>query len=668
MMTAIGSILSDQVVTALALTLFHSLWEGVLLALVTTGFVYFFRSGRPLFRYSAYYTLLLIMPVMFAVTFFIVYDNQEVSVPPSVHPVSSTQALVSTSSLTNSAISHPVNLASPHWLKIPVDFIENYANWMVLMWFAGFLFFLVKFSGSLWMVYRLKNKSLYAVPEYWESRLRVLAQSIGVKGKIKLAESALAHIPITIGYLKPVILVPVGTISGVPPQQLEAILLHEIAHIYRKDYILNILQCIVEMLFFYHPVVWWLSGLIRDEREHICDDIALSINNDQLNYIKALTLMEEMNVKSPVIASAFTGSRKKLLGRVKRLIKPTRAKINPGAGITATMLLISLVFVISLTAFSFFPDSYDLTGRESGERFYNILPSGVLKSTSSMSEEIKPVPAGAIPETAAGEPDTIIATSKSGKVTIKVYTDTVDNDDQREIKVFVEALEEQLNEFDNQKKEIEEQVIVLKSMKDQVDSITKTIVIRSGDSIRVITRDSTFILPEGFDTTFSSGEGFQLFGFEVPDIPEFPESPEMPDLRYYYFDDQQIEAGRQFERALREQERKMKDFEWQQRKMERTNPDMPIIIDDPSRINHEWKWVEGAPVPEMNPVEKIIRQELRDDGLISGWKKYVVEIGPKAMYLNGEKQPKEIFRKYRKLVESLDQNVQENNSTFKIIF
>ena len=94
-----------------------------------------------------------------------------------------------------------------------------------------------------------------------------------------LLESSLAGVPVVVGYCA-VILMPVGLLTGLPAGQIEAILLHELAHIRRRDYLVNLLQTFVEGLLFYHPAVWWISAVIRAEREHCCDDAVVSTQGD----------------------------------------------------------------------------------------------------------------------------------------------------------------------------------------------------------------------------------------------------------------------------------------------------------------------------------------------------------------------------------------------------
>jgi beta-lactamase regulating signal transducer with metallopeptidase domain len=631
-MNFLESLWSAEFIRSFALALFHSLWQGALIALIAAFSMVFLRNHRPALRYAVLYLLLMLLPVFFITTFLLNYNQQNTGIDQGFYAIEqhSLQAFQAESGLFSSQATG----TGTAWYNEFRQFLENNARWFVLFWLSGFIIFLIRFFGSLLYINRLKTTNVYPVSWQWKEKISHLSARIGLKCTVRLAESAIARIPMTIGYLKPVILLPVGTLSGVPPQQIDAILLHELAHILRKDYLLNIIQSVIELLLFYHPLTWWLSGLIRQEREHICDDLAVEVNQDHINYIKALTTMEELNLKSPHLATAITGSRKKLLFRVKRLLTPVKLRKSLSEGIIALLLLLGLIFALSLNALSVIPTSFDLKGRESGEKIYNILPF----DPDAMINAGYDLSYGQPEKTIAAKnsaPDTIISTSKSGKVVVKVYTDSIDDADERELEIFVETIDDQVREHDHARKEYEKQVIILKSNQVQLDGIRKIVVIKTGDSIRVIKGDSVIFLQGSVDTSFSTQGDYYFYEY---DFPEMPEIPEIPDLEYLYHDDDHLQ--------------------WAEDHLLISPPDTPP----------NFQWTPQPPEPPVRNSERIIRQELRDDALITKGKKYIVELDAKAMYINGEKQPKETYRKYRKLVESLEQKTFEGDETFKMIF
>jgi len=686
-MNVMQTIISDEFIRAFSLSLFHSLWQGALVAILAGGIAIFLRRHRPVIKYGAYYALLCLLPVFFIATFLLTYENQArvndeeyfgVVSNPAVQALNNSAGFLAQ---TQSGSEESIFSAFYHNL---LAFMENHANWMVMLWFAGFFVFLFRFAGSLLYIHRLRSTQLYRVDSQWEARLDELAGMIGLKRPVIFAESARAKIPMTIGYLKPVILLPLGTLSGVPPQQIEAILLHELAHILRKDYLLNIIQSCIEWLMFYHPATWWLSGLIREEREHICDDIVISVNQDHINYIKALTTMEELNIKSPSLATAITGNRRKLLARVKRIIAPGKLRKGFSEGSIAFVLFIGLLFILSLNAFTYIPSTNDLKGRESGEHVYNILPFNPVSQTSAMPV-MKPEPFPQSNPAVFNDPDTIVSTSKSGKVVVHLYTDTADVDAEKNLQVFVETIDDMVND----RQTLHEEVIILKREAEKLDSLRRVKVIKVGDSIKVIKEDTIIWIPAGMDTSFTTEEGFSFYEFEMPEIPDLPYfrgvedytiisgRPDMPKIEYHFefdgdsahwveWDHSQLE----FERQLRDFEQQKFEFESQARDFERQSMEARVEY-KAHDFPREFKWT-SPDMPEtdqyVNKPGRIIRQELADDGLTVGGKKYIIELDSKAMYINGEKQSKETYRKYRRLVESLEQMNFDGDDTYKLIY
>jgi hypothetical protein len=598
-----------------------------------------------------------------------------------------------------------------------------------MLWFTGFLFFLIRFSGSIFYINRLRHRQVYPVSDHWKAKLNMLSGQIGLHQKVKLAESALARIPLTIGYLKPIILLPVGTLSGVPPQQIDAILLHELAHIMRKDYLLNIIQSLVELLFFYHPVTWWLSERIRQEREHICDDLAVSVNHDHLNYIKALTTMEELNSKSPVLATAITGSKKRLLFRVKRLLAPVKMKKGFGEGIIAFLLLVTLIFTLSLNALSYIPSTYDLTGRESGERTFNLLaihPVDIQKGISQPSQ-VRPDPqAGMMIE----QPDTVIATSKSGKVKISVYTDSTDQVQQEELERIAESMDRNAQEYDRARQHYITAIERKKTDEARFGEEKKFIIITKSDSASG-NGDSVIVICD------DSGPAWRGRHFEYRAQQGYPVPPHVPEMHYFYScpespgriqhrekiitikkdsletidtiifigggnhpviitDSGSFEwSGEFMEDQLKDLEgfewsedlwedrlRDMKEYQWAAEEYQDQLMDIQIDIekDFHEKGMDEYLLYGMPPLPPVPPVgeftpdhkvasaEKIIRQELRDDGLILPRKDYIIDMDVNGMYINGEKQSKEVFRKYKKLIESLEALDFDTGDHFRLIF
>src|SRR5438045_2418615 len=131
------------------------------------------------------------------------------------------------------------------------------------------------------------------------ARAHRLAARLRVNRPVRLLQSALVHVPAVLGCVRPVILLPASALTGLTPLQLEALLAHELAHVRRYDYLVNLVQSVIETLLFYHPAVWWISARVRDEREHCCDDLAVAVCGDPHFYASALLSMERLRVTTP---------------------------------------------------------------------------------------------------------------------------------------------------------------------------------------------------------------------------------------------------------------------------------------------------------------------------------------------------------------------------------
>ncbi len=145
-----------------------------------------------------------------------------------------------------------------------------------------------------------------------------LSERMGVRRAVRLMQSAMVQAPTVIGWLRPVVLIPVGCLTGLSAAQVEAILAHELAHIRRHDYLVSVIQSVVEALLFYHPAVWWVSKQMRRERESCCDDVAVKLSGDRIAYARALSWLEEHRAAAPELVLGANGGV--LTMRIKRLL------------------------------------------------------------------------------------------------------------------------------------------------------------------------------------------------------------------------------------------------------------------------------------------------------------------------------------------------------------
>jgi uncharacterized protein involved in exopolysaccharide biosynthesis/beta-lactamase regulating signal transducer with metallopeptidase domain len=209
--------------------------------------------------------------------------------------------------------------------------LEASSQWLGAMtpvlagaWLLGVAVCLSRLTCGAWVVRRVRTEGNEPVGLEWLERLNDLRLRLNVCRPVRLLKSTLVEVPTVVGWLRPVILLPASTIAGLTPDQLETILAHELAHVRRLDYLVNAFQCLVESLMFYHPVVWWISRCIREERENCCDDLVLQICENRLVYARALALLEESRLELPRLAFAASGGS--LLNRIRRMLGATDSR------------------------------------------------------------------------------------------------------------------------------------------------------------------------------------------------------------------------------------------------------------------------------------------------------------------------------------------------------
>jgi TonB family protein len=289
-------------------TLLHFLWQGALVALILAC-VFALLSGRSAQpRYLAACAALVLMAILPLITFARIVAAERsaantflISIPQSI-------------SVTGHGIATPTE---PLLYRIAAAFDRSMPA-VLAVWLAGVVLLFLRLGIGLIIARRMMSAATQPPPRDLLHVFDRLARRIEVTRPIRLLQSALVQVPTVIGWLRPVVLIPLGCLSGLSPTQVEAILVHELSHIRRHDYLVSVLQSIVEALLFYHPAVWWVSRHIRREREHCCDDLAVQYAEDALTYARALSLLEEHRSALPAIALGANGGI--LTMRIKRLL------------------------------------------------------------------------------------------------------------------------------------------------------------------------------------------------------------------------------------------------------------------------------------------------------------------------------------------------------------
>jgi beta-lactamase regulating signal transducer with metallopeptidase domain len=227
------------------------------------------------------------------------------------------------------------------WMGRALYALENCFPWLILVWWVGVFLLSLRHMAGWVGVQQIRQRDTSPVTGSVRDTFSRLAGQLGVARPVELLKSASARTPVAIGWIRPVVLIPASLLTSLSPRQLETILTHELAHIRRHDYLVNLIQAFVETVLFYHPAVWWISHRIREEREMCCDDMAVGICGDRSLYARALAAVAEFGTATLQPAVAATGGT--LLMRIKRVLGlPTEGFPLRNVWIAGLILVVAL--------------------------------------------------------------------------------------------------------------------------------------------------------------------------------------------------------------------------------------------------------------------------------------------------------------------------------------
>ncbi|MEM9984939.1 MAG: M56 family metallopeptidase, partial [Bacteroidota bacterium] len=362
---------------ALGWTILHSLWQGLLLYLVYLGVRYLMRNHAPQGRYLAALMTLGALCVVSGITFY--------------------QYLPDVGAVLQVEPSDEVAYIPMVWPETPsepdeITWRDRFHEALPLIgwaWVLGVAVMLLRWAGGLFSLYQLRNSGLKEAPGEWNFFVNNWASEWNIRRKVNIWLSEKATAPLTMGYLRPIILIPLSLVPDLTPEQWEAVLLHELAHIRRADYLIRLIQSLIEILFFYHPLVAWLSKEIAREREACCDDQAVAACGDALEYAQALTTLQRMcNHPQTSIAMSTHSYPGNFTTRIKRLFAHTPQPGTP----RATLLMIGL-FMTCLVSFGWAnrpdPEPNAVHQTQQGDFFLTIDRSYTQDKMNELVEELR---------------------------------------------------------------------------------------------------------------------------------------------------------------------------------------------------------------------------------------------------------------------------------------
>lgn len=302
-MSNLQSLFSAEFTYALGWTILHSFWQCALVALLLAVVL---RSSKKLSSNTRYLFACGALVLCFAISVetFVSYLNL------------ARQARVEqTLELLGVELPQVLNAQShmQQWLALA----DGYLLWIVNIWLVGCAFLSLRNLVDYLQCVKLQRAHSEIQDGHWQTTVNRLAHAINFPGQVVIRISDAVDVPSTLGYFKPLILIPAGLLTNLSQAQVEVILLHELGHIRRNDYVVGLLQMLLKTFFFFNPMALWISAVIDEERENACDDIAIGVCKDALLFSKTLKEFAEMNTNKN-LNMAISNNKMHLLARIKR--------------------------------------------------------------------------------------------------------------------------------------------------------------------------------------------------------------------------------------------------------------------------------------------------------------------------------------------------------------
>jgi bla regulator protein BlaR1 len=310
---------TSLVITQLGWTLLNFIWEGALIAGLTGIGLALLRNSQPQARY------ILGCAALFACGAWPAADlHSRLSGLGAVNGEAATHV-------------YNVSIGIAHDFS-SLDWLHDHLNAIVLVWGTCVCFLGLRMAAGLWWISQAACKE--RSDSAWQARVTAMANRLVIDRTVSLRIVDSLAGPVTAGWWRPVVLLPSSLLTGMPPELLDALIAHELGHIKRADYLVNLLQNAIEAVLFYHPAVWWLSRLIRIEREHIADDLATQLVDERLLALALSELEKHQFSKNNLVLAANGGH---LIFRIRRLLQPEKAGVNWKGLLSSTGLTVVLV-------------------------------------------------------------------------------------------------------------------------------------------------------------------------------------------------------------------------------------------------------------------------------------------------------------------------------------
>jgi bla regulator protein BlaR1 len=323
----------DTMTKAIGWSIFHSLWQGALIY----GLLFVIISGFPKLtarvKHNLAFAGICILFIVFCITFLCILNS----------PISKVGSTMQTVPVKGANI--PYLGAFPSSVYGQAEMILPY---VVLLYAAGLLVQISIIASGYYKLNKLKHAWRTTIPEQWEQVFRSIISNLNISKEVGFFLSEHVNVPLVIGYFKPIVLFPVALATQLDLKQVEAILIHELSHIRRNDYLLNLLKTGIETILFFNPFVWLSSRFIQIEREHACDDLVLGLTGTPLTYAHALLKLELLKVKdTPALSLAASGNSQHLYQRIKRITDMKTNYMNPKQQMFAITFTVATIISVA---------------------------------------------------------------------------------------------------------------------------------------------------------------------------------------------------------------------------------------------------------------------------------------------------------------------------------
>lgn len=319
--------LVNNIIKAIGWSIFHSLWQGAIVFILLLILTQAFPKLNAKVKHNMAFASISLIFIGFCCTFFSLFqlplpaaDTVKVLVP-TAYPAY-LQAL-------------PLSLGSK---------TEQFFPLIVAIYLIGIIIQVSLLSSGYLRLLKLKRSSHISVPSSWENIFKIIKSDLGIYKNVGFYLSESVNVPMVLGYFKPIVLFPFTFVSQLDMAHVEALLIHELSHIRRNDYLLNLMKTVMETILFFNPFIWMCSRMIQIEREHACDDLVLHQTGTPLTYAHALLKIELIKgKKTPIMAMAASGNQQYLYQRIKRITDMKTNYMNPKQQLFAIFLTIATI-------------------------------------------------------------------------------------------------------------------------------------------------------------------------------------------------------------------------------------------------------------------------------------------------------------------------------------